>query len=171
MSLDITVNTGRVCSDLQKYPAGLRSLLCPFMKSWHKLNQDYAAAQGLLAKVIKHRKRHDDYIDILQWLIDSQKGDDFDIPFLTNQILFVAIASTRSTATSVVNILFDLVAFPEYQQSLRQEIETLTGSGDWTFQSLQKLKKLDSFIKESQRLNHHLLRKFNGIVIPLVAQS
>lgn len=93
--------------------------------------------------------------------MDSYKGDKFDVSFLTNQILFVAIASTRSTATSIVNTLFDLITFSQHQQPLRDEItKVLMESGGWSLSAVQKMKKLDSFIKESQRLNHHLLRKW-----------
>ena len=158
-SLETTVNTGMICLELQKYPALLRPLVYPFTKSRKKLNDSFETAQKLLSGVIRGRKRGEKNTDILQWLIDSYKGDEFDIQFLTNQTLFVAIASTRSTATSIVNTLFDLIAFSQYQQPLRQEIsKVLTECGGWSLSAVQEMRKLDSFIKESQRLNHHLLR-------------
>ena len=161
MSLETTVHTGTICSDLQKYPALLRRLVYPFTKSRRKLNDNFDTARELLSGVIEGRERGDKNIDILQWLMDSYKGDVFDIPYLTNQTIFVAIASTRSTATSVVNTLFDLIAFSQYQRPLRQEIDKiLMESGGWSLHAIQQMKKLDSFIKESQRLNHHLLRKW-----------
>ena len=158
-SLATTVNTGMICLDLQKYPAFLRSLVYPFTESRKKLNDSFETAQNLLSGVIRSRKRGDKNTDILQWLMDNYERDEFDLPFLTNQILFVAIASTRSTATSIVNALFDLIAFSEYQQPLRQEIsQVLTKCGGWSLSAVKEMRKLDSFIKESQRLNHHLLR-------------
>ena len=160
-SLETTVNTGMVCSKLQKYPNILRPLVYPFIKSRRDLNTNYRTAEGLLAGVIKDRERGDRNVDILQWLMDSYESEKIDIPFLTNQTMFVAIASTRSTATTIVNTLFDLVTFPEYQEPLRNEMATvLKETGGWGLPAIQKFVKLDSFIKESQRLNHHLLRKY-----------
>ena len=159
-SLETTVNTGMVCLALQKYPALLRPLVYPFIESRKKLNDNFETAKKLLSGVIMGRERGSKNVDILQWLIDSYKKDDIDISFLTNQTLFVAIASTRSTATSIVNTLFDLIAFSQYQQPLRHEIDkAVRESKGWNLSAVQKMKRLDSFIKESQRLNHHLLRK------------
>ena len=158
--LETTVHTGKICLDLQKYPALLRPVVYPFTESRKKLNKSFKMAQNLLSGVIKDRKRGDKNIDILQWLMDSYKEHEFDVSFLTNQVLFVAIASTRSTTASIVNSLFDLIAFSQYQQPIRHEIfNALMESGGWNLSAVQRMKKLDSFIKESQRLNHHLLRE------------
>lgn len=38
---------------------------------------------------------------------------------------------------------------------LREEIEgALSQEGDWTLSAIHRMQKLDSFLKESQRLNH-----------------
>ncbi|KAK1579313.1 cytochrome P450 [Colletotrichum navitas] len=80
----------------------------------------------------------------------------------TNQMLlsFAAIHTTSSTATFV---LYDLLSRPEYIGPLREEIEQViaqdgaeqdeNGQTFLSKVSLSKLKKLDSFIKESQRMN------------------
>ncbi|KAK2007311.1 cytochrome P450 [Colletotrichum eremochloae] len=80
----------------------------------------------------------------------------------TNQMLlsFAAIHTTSSTATFA---LYDLLSRPEYIGPLREEIEqTMAHDGAETDEngqiflskvSLSKLKKLDSFIKESQRMS------------------
>lgn len=158
--LETTVHTGTICLELQKYPSILRPLVYPFTRSRKTLNDSFKTAQRLLSVVINVRRTGSKNTDVLQWLMDSYKGDRLDIPFLTNQTLFVAIASTRSTATSIVNTLYDLIAFPHFQELLREEIKTvLKGSGGWSLPAVQEMKRLDSFIKESQRLNHHLLRE------------
>ncbi|EFQ25960.1 uncharacterized protein GLRG_01104 [Colletotrichum graminicola M1.001] len=80
----------------------------------------------------------------------------------TNQMLlsFAAIHTTSSTATFA---LYDLLSRPEYIGPLREEIEQVIaqdgaekdedGQMFLSKVSLSKLKKLDSFIKESQRMN------------------
>lgn len=60
-------------------------------------------------------------------------------------------------------MLLDLLGHPEYVKPLREEIEEVIAEDGWQTDeigqrylpkpSLSKLKKLDSFIKESQRMN------------------
>ncbi|KAI8959969.1 cytochrome P450 [Daldinia sp. FL1419] len=175
VSLDTTTNTGRLCRELQGYPGLLRPLIYPFLDARKILNHNFDLAQRLLAQVVRERQRGDQNIDILQWLIDSYGGLDgkeLDIPFLTNQTLFVAIAATRSTASSIVNTIFDIISHPEYQDDLRGEIkDALDTHGGWCLGALQDMKKLDSFMKESQRLNHHILLSFNRKVRDQVTLS
>ncbi|KAK1997994.1 cytochrome P450 [Colletotrichum falcatum] len=80
----------------------------------------------------------------------------------TNQMMlsFAAIHTTSSTATFA---LYDLLGRPEYIGPLRDEIEQViaedgaetdeNGQVILSKASLSKLKKLDSFIKESQRMS------------------
>lgn len=54
------------------------------------------------------------------------------------------------------NVLYDLAAHPEYQEVLREEFERVSAeepNGQMRKKSMPKLRKLDSFIKESQRIN------------------
>ncbi|KAI0409325.1 cytochrome P450 [Xylaria palmicola] len=164
LCLDTTVNTGRLCRDLQPWPSQMRPIVCRFLTARRNLDRDFSASQEILSQAIKSRRRGDGNVDILQWLIDRHEGeyDQAGLSFLTNQTLFVAIAATRSTASSIVNTLFDLVAHPEHQEVLRSEIQAaLAPHGGWRLGAIQEMKRLDSFIKESQRLHHHLLLSFN----------
>jgi len=57
---------------------------------------------------------------------------------------------------TLTNILYDLAAHPEYQEVLREEIARISAeepSGQLRKKTMPKLRKLDSFIKESQRVN------------------
>jgi hypothetical protein len=55
----------------------------------------------------------------------------------------------------IVHALYDLCAMPEFIEPLREEIRVaLLEEGGWTLAMIQRLKKLDSFLKESQRINH-----------------
>jgi hypothetical protein len=54
------------------------------------------------------------------------------------------------------NVLYDLAAHPEYAIVLRDEIERISAEepgGKLRKKTMPKLKKLDSFIKESQMVN------------------
>lgn len=49
--------------------------------------------------------------------------------------------------------LFDLVSHPEYIAPLRDEVQAVKASDGekWTKAGIAKLRKMDSFMKESQR--------------------
>lgn len=54
---------------------------------------------------------------------------------------------------SFTHALFHLAARPEYIEPIREEVESVIGSDGWTKAAMQKMKKLDSFFKESQRFD------------------
>lgn len=63
---------------------------------------------------------------------------------------------------AAVHALYDMCANPEYIQELRDEAQEalLTDEGVWKFDTVRKLRKLDSFWKESLRFNQPDARKF-----------
>jgi len=74
----------------------------------------------------------------------------------------VSFAAIHTTTSAICQILYDLAARPEYLQPLRDEIDQVIqedgydkdGEGFLKLKkvSLTKLRKMDSFMKESQRL-------------------
>jgi len=61
--------------------------------------------------------------------------------------------------------LYDLAAHPEYVIPLREEIEPLIESEGWKKSTIQKMRKLDSFLKESLRI--HLITSGPNLPIAL----
>jgi cytochrome P450 len=55
----------------------------------------------------------------------------------------------------LTNAVFDLAARPEYRDKLRGEANKVLNElgRKWNLESMNELKKMDSFLKESQRLN------------------
>lgn len=62
---------------------------------------------------------------------------------------------------AVTHAMFDLCAMPEYIEPLRIEAQTALAEDNVQWQSsiIKKLQRLDSFLKESQRLNQSTFRK------------
>ena len=54
---------------------------------------------------------------------------------------------------ALTQALFYLALLPEYLAPLREEVEETTNHEGWTKAALDKMHKIDSFIKESQRLH------------------
>ncbi|KIJ13821.1 hypothetical protein PAXINDRAFT_80382, partial [Paxillus involutus ATCC 200175] len=49
--------------------------------------------------------------------------------------------------------LYDLAANPQYMDPLREEVEAIVETDGWTKEALAKMRKLDSFLKKSQRMD------------------
>lgn len=78
--------------------------------------------------------------DALQWLLNAhkkQKGTGMTLEGMTNEQLFLAIASIHATSYTATNIVYDLLVYPEYIEELRTEIEQgWAQNGQWTKKSL-----------------------------------
>lgn len=64
----------------------------------------------------------------------------------------------NTTSQLITNAIFNLATYPEYVPILKEEIDSVLeeSGGEWTLESMGKLKKLDSFMKETLRYNGHL---------------
>ena len=72
-------------------------------------------------------------------------------------------AAIDTSSLALQHIVIDLASYSQYIPELREELDSvLREESDWQLHknSIPKLKKLDSFIKESQRLNPPLFRTY-----------
>ncbi|EKM83206.1 hypothetical protein AGABI1DRAFT_35198, partial [Agaricus bisporus var. burnettii JB137-S8] len=92
--------------------------------------------------------------DVLTWLIKSSSADfHLTAPDMARRVAMINLASMHATSMVLTQALYDLVIHPEYTEELREEIASVVGEDGWTKTALQKMRKLDSFLKESHRLN------------------
>ena len=69
-------------------------------------------------------------------------------------MLFLNMAAIYTTATTATNVLLDLCARPDCKEALREEMAAaIKADGGIKPSTLPKLKKLDSFMRESRRMN------------------
>jgi cytochrome P450 len=87
------------------------------------------------------------------WLLSHYKHRKADESQLGNDHLLAAFAAIHIATNAITHVLLDLAARPEYVQPLREELDAVLGSGPWQTASLAKLVKMDSFMKESLRVN------------------
>jgi cytochrome P450 len=66
---------------------------------------------------------------------------------------FLNIAAIHTTSKLLAQVLFNLATYTSYIEPLREEISTIIDAEGWNKVSLEKMRKLDSFVKESQRLH------------------
>ena len=68
-------------------------------------------------------------------------------------------------------VLYRLLDNPEYIKLLRQEVEVVVAEDGWTKAGLDKMHNIDSFIRESQRLDVLAISPFAVIRSTLVANG
>ncbi|KAJ3970554.1 cytochrome P450 [Lentinula raphanica] len=116
--------------------------------------------------------------DLISWLLDEAQGHERrkDIVYnIVSRVLLVNFSAIHTTTCT--NALFYLAANPHLVQPLREEVESIVAELGWTKAAMGKMHKLDSFLKETQRLSgvggvtmvRKVLRDFtfsNGTVVP-----
>ncbi|KAI1273002.1 cytochrome P450 [Xylaria sp. FL0933] len=103
--------------------------------------------------------------DVLQWMIDTAEGEEQSPENLALRYTFTVIGSLYTVSAGLVDCMYDLAAHPEYMQLLRDEVrQALEAEGGWHKSTLSKLVHMDSFMKESQRVNAPSPISFKRIV-------
>lgn len=103
---------------------------------------------------------------MMQIILDSteQTGEGRSLTYQVNSIINTGRAALLTTGLIIYQLVYDLAVHPEYIAPLRQEILDL-GDVPFTRVNVNKLSKLDSFIRESQRWGKFMLGKHNIIAL------
>ena len=98
--------------------------------------------------------------DLMQFVLDATKktGEGRSLDYQVNAIIGTGRAALFTTGLTIYQLIYDLAIHAEYIEPLRQELMEL---GDVPFNraNVNKLTKLDSFIRESQRWSKFMLGK------------
>ncbi|KAF9233509.1 cytochrome P450 [Melanogaster broomeanus] len=140
------------------FPRFLAPIVAQFMTS---VPGSTKRAMEHLRPIIEERQKYfDEYgiawadkpNDILSWLIDVAEGSERTIKSLTLRILSVNFSAIHTSSNIFTQALFRLAANPQYVQPLREEVESIVETEGWSKASLVKMRKIDSFLRESQRM-------------------
>jgi cytochrome P450 len=105
---------------------------------------------------------------LLDWMIEIAKDEERNAKDLAHLEVVISLASIHTSQMSAVHVLYDLAHYSEYVDVLRGEIrEVMREDGQWAQwnkNSFYKLKKLDSFMRESQRRNPPTLLSYHRIL-------
>ncbi|KAI9465132.1 cytochrome P450 [Lactarius psammicola] len=115
--------------------------------------------------------------DMLMWLMSEAKGVERSLEGLARRMLLGNFAAIHTTSTTFTNVLYRLLSNPEYVEPLRHEVETAVAEEGWTKAGMDKMHKVDSFLRETQRVDSTgilamvrlTLRPFtfsNGVTVP-----
>ncbi|KAF8554881.1 hypothetical protein OG21DRAFT_1012793 [Imleria badia] len=81
------------------------------------------------------------------------KVPDATVESMTKRMLTVNLAAIHTSANVFTSALYNLAANPQHVQPLREEVETIVENEGWSKVSLSKMRKVDSFLKESIRID------------------
>lgn len=135
----------------------------------------------LLAPVIQGRQQHlgekkgvesdDQPKDFVRWLSEAAEGEDARPDAIALKILFLIVSSMHTSAITAIHILYDICAHPEFLEELRAEALEEIGANGWTETSLLRLRKMESFLKESGRTNSAGVVSFQRLVLAPITLS
>ncbi len=102
---------------------------------------------------------------LLSWMIECAEGSETDPNHLAHLEIVISLAAIHTSQMNAVHVLYDLAAHPEYIEEIREEIrEVAREDSGWQKTSYAKLRKLDSFIKESQRFNPPSMLSYHRVI-------
>ena len=128
----------------------------------------YKAKTVLLPLIAKRRKeqgagtlmRHDKFDNLLQSMDNVATGTDVRPDKLAGRTLVLSLASSHTTSMAACQALYQMCEHPEHVPELREEVRRVVEEDrGWRKTTLTKVRKLDSFVKESQRLHPPSLRE------------
>ena len=98
-------------------------------------------------------------------MVQEARGIERDPQRLSQLQVILALASIHTVQMSIVHLLYDLVSHPDCLEMLRDEIiSTYRDNKCWNRQCYNNLGKLDSVMRESQRLNPPQFLSFHRIM-------
>ncbi|KAJ6523969.1 cytochrome P450 [Mycena vulgaris] len=137
----------------------LRPILAPLLCS---RKRDIRQAKGFMGELVAQRLgMFEEYgkdwqgkpNDLISWIIDLAEPGERYVPWIVQRVLVIIMAAIHTSPLTFVQVLLDLASHPSYMQPLREEVESVVGKQGWTKSALGDMPKIDSFLRESQRLN------------------
>ncbi|EAL88824.1 hypothetical protein KXW98_006768 [Aspergillus fumigatus] len=166
-NVNYTQDVSRAWMVLRFYPHWIRPLVAPFLREVKTLEQNKALIGRKIAKLLADQEAQKlspaqekipggDMIDWFKSRYQAQ-GKTATAQQLTRDQLLATFASIYNLSNALTYVMFDLAANPAAVDELREELDQVLGpnvgaeSIDKT--ALPRLIKLDSFVRESQRLS------------------
>ncbi|KAF8549780.1 cytochrome P450 [Imleria badia] len=158
LNIRYTIDVVKGAATLGLFP----NLLKP-IASWLFMNVHQSNRRGreLIGSIIEGRQRYlnhygtkwaDKPNDFLSWSMDEAEGPELTVESLTTRMLAVNFVAIHTSSHSFTHALFYLAANPQYIQPLREEVEGIVEKEGWSKAALSKMRKVDSFLKECQRI-------------------
>ncbi|KAL9618286.1 MAG: hypothetical protein Q9160_006997 [Pyrenula sp. 1 TL-2023] len=146
---------------LRAIPSFLRPIAAVLISDLRRVYQHNDRARALVQPILQQRERDGKTVsgyaapsDTIQWIRDLIPEEDREDYALQGALqLAITAVSVQSTSKLIVNIILNLMKYTGYVPILQEEIRSVLADcdGQWTLESMARLQKLDSFMKESLR--------------------
>ncbi|GLB40935.1 putative cytochrome P450 [Lyophyllum shimeji] len=164
LSIKFTTHVMAAAATINLFPRTMRPLV-GFL--YNKLSGHQARMYKLLGPEIEARKRRyletgvdyaDKPNDMLSWVMEAATpGTERATSALALRMLAINFMAIHTTYVAFAHTVYNLASQQHYLDVLRDEVEShldlSNGPTHWTVEDLEGCVKLDSFIKESLRLN------------------
>ncbi|KAI1289087.1 cytochrome P450 [Xylaria venustula] len=147
-------------------PWPVRRLFAPWLSEIRKdIPWCFDVAKRVAVPILKHREETgEEATDFLQFLKEVTKGPEQENEFVSHLLLMMAFASTHSSVLTIGALIYDLCAYPELVDIMREEYESIVDKdGNIPKGGFTKLVKMDSIMKESQRISPITVLTFERI--------
>ncbi|GFF59369.1 ent-kaurene oxidase [Aspergillus udagawae] len=166
-NVNYTQDVSRAWMVLRFYPHWIRPLVAPFLREVKTLERNKALIGRKIAQLLADQEAQSlsptkekipggDMIDWFKSRYQAQ-GKTATAQQLTRDQLLATFASIYNLSNALTYVIFDLAAYPAVVDELREELDQVLGPNvgaeriDKT--TLPRLMKLDSFVRESQRMS------------------
>ncbi|TFK21848.1 cytochrome P450 [Coprinopsis marcescibilis] len=158
LTAQYAVDVMKVSTILKMFPSFLRPLINSCLPT---IKNGINRGVKHLGPIISKRKEQidllgDEYVgpdDLLTWFMEEAKGEEAEVRALAIRILIINMAAIHTSTVTLIQALYDVALYPEYQKELREETQRVVREHGWSKEAVDKMAKLDSFIRESQRLH------------------
>ncbi|KAK1468064.1 cytochrome P450 [Colletotrichum cuscutae] len=128
-SIDFAIDGFIGAQKLKRYPEFLKPLAARFIPEIAKIAGHYAAAEAAAIPLLESRLSTEDKAeDLLYWMAEQAKGEERDMAFLASILLKISFAAIHTSAAAPAQLIYDLCERPEIIETLRDEVESLTGN-------------------------------------------
>lgn len=176
LNVRYTAQLATVRDALKKWPSWARKIVATHLKEVKDLKNIRNRTRKFITPLINahlakdgNEKLYSDFGDeegnTISWILSRKRPDEIFTPEqISDDVLMLSFASIHTTSNTVLQAIFDLASYREYIPILIEELQEvikddgcpITGEGRLHLakSSLARLSKLDSFLKESQRMNN-----------------
>ncbi|TFK66492.1 cytochrome P450 [Pluteus cervinus] len=159
LNINYTMTAVKAGNVLAHIPVFLRPFVSKIMSSAESSKQ---LSMRLLGPMIQERlEKFESYgnihypdrpNDLVTFLLEHSEPRHRTVRDVATRILIINFVAIHTTVMAMTHILFDLASRPEYAEPMRQEIISIVQAEGWNKSSISKMHKVDSFVRESQRL-------------------
>jgi len=183
IAMNSAVNVMKVAGILSIFPKPLKPIAAQFFS---QVATQVRRTMELIEPMVKERFAKMEELggtwddapnDMLMWFMNEAKGVERSPEGLARRLLGSNFAAIHTTSMTFTHAFYHLLSHPEYIEPLRQEVEAVIEEEGWTRAGIDRMQKLDSFVRETLRIDSIVsvamtrltLRPFtfsNGVTIP-----